>query len=189
MLASCLAHAFPDRAGQALRSNADVVVDTPATSGQECHRYYEQPAALRARRPDHLRGGRLLAMQVAAVAELAIRPVIAGLADPAAAGRKWCTSSSCCLACRPFRSLSPSKIRRGRERADAYARAKRSRGRAGFTGCARSTLRSCLTLRTSNSRPRLRRPPPPHRLPAARGARSRAARGRDPAGRHTCPRR
>ena len=111
MLPSRRAHALPDRTSKARRPHADLVIGAPSTPGQECDRDHEQPSALLARRPDHLRRRRLLPVQVAVVAELAVRPVVAGAAGPAltAADRALRLSVSC-----RFPPLSPSKIRRGR---------------------------------------------------------------------------
>src|SRR5262245_16845294 len=74
---------FPDRAGESRRSHPDFVIPRPAPPGEERHGDDELPTSWFTRRAHHLGRWLLLPVQVAAVAELAIRPVVAGTARPA----------------------------------------------------------------------------------------------------------
>ena len=89
VLPSRRAHALPDRTSQARRANAHLVIRAPSALRLKRDCDDEQAATRLARRADHLRRRSVLAVQVAAITELARRPVVAGAAGPAvaAAGR------------------------------------------------------------------------------------------------------
>src|SRR4051794_19359118 len=118
-------HALPNRASQSLRLDPDLDLRRPAPPGQKRDAHHEQAAAGFPRRSNHLRRRRFLAVQVAAVAELAVSPVVAGATGPAPAAADVALPHGCTL------------LDEGRGGL-LHARAKRSRAGMCFTGYANS---------------------------------------------------